>query len=102
MQYLTADCRDKSEDHREENYHSLVLRGKMRTVVRWITEQETGGELHPEELCIKTGERVMEVMRTKNLDARPLSASSLDTYTDRPQEIVLVVITKDTVTEVVG
>ena len=44
----------------------------------------------------------MEVLRTKHPDIRPPSVASLDTYLDRPSETILVEITKDTVTEVVG
>ena len=44
----------------------------------------------------------MEVLHTKNPDARPPTAASMDKYPDRPPEIVLVYITKNTVTEVAG
>ena len=44
----------------------------------------------------------MEVLRTKHLDAHPPSAASLETYQDRPQELVPLDITNDTVTEVAG
>ena len=43
--------------------HSLVLRGKLRMAVRWIMERGIGGVLQPEEICTKTEERVMEVLR---------------------------------------
>ena len=42
-QYLIAAHREESEEHRGQNFHSLVLRGKLRTAVRWIMERETGG-----------------------------------------------------------
>ena len=61
--------------------------------VRWITERDKGRLLQPEELCKKTGERVMEVLRTKHPDVCTLSAASLDTYTDQPPEIIPVDIT---------
>ena len=44
----------------------------------------------------------MEVLCTKHLDTCPPSASSLETYLDRPPELVPVDITDDTVTEVAG
>ena len=62
-----------------KTYSSQLLQGKLRTAVRWIIERETGGLMHPEEHCTKTGEREMEVLRTKNPYARPPSMSSLDT-----------------------
>ena len=68
----------------------------------WIKEQETGGVLQLVEICTKTGERVMEVMRTKHPDSRPSSTASLDTYSDRPPELVPMDITNNTVTEVSG
>ena len=44
----------------------------------------------------------MEVLLTKHLDALPPTAASLDTYLDRPLEIVFMDITDDTVTELAG
>ena len=56
--------------------------------------------LHPEELCTKTKERVIELLRTRHMDVCPPTAASLDTYPDPPLEIVPVDITNATVTEV--
>ena len=41
-EYLTVACREKSAEHQAQTYHSLVLREKLQTVVRWIMDQETG------------------------------------------------------------
>ena len=101
-QYLTIARREESKEHRAQTYHSLVLQWKLQTAVRWIKERETGGILQTRERCTKTGERVMEVLRTKHLEARPPTAASLDSYPDRPPEIVSVDITDDMVTAVVG
>ena len=54
-QYLTDTCRENSKEHRAKTYHILVIQGKMRATVRWITYQDTGGLLQPEELCTNTG-----------------------------------------------
>ena len=91
-----------TEENRPKTYHSLVLKGKLRSSVRWITEHEKGGVLQPEEICTKTGERVMEVLRIRHPDALSLSASSLYTYLDQPLELVPLEITEDTVTELAG
>ena len=101
-QYLTAAHREESEEHRAQNFHSLVLQGKLRTAVRWITDRETGGVLQPAERYTNTGERVMEVLHTKHLEALPPTVASLDLYPDCPLEIVLVDITNNTLTSVVG
>ena len=79
-EYLPVAWRKEMAEHRVQTYHSLVLRGKLRTAVRWITERETGGVLHTGDRCTKTGDRVMEVIRTKHLEARTPTAASLDSY----------------------
>ena len=56
-------------------------------------EQETGVLLQTEEMCTKTGERVMEVMHTKHMDTLTSSTATLDTYPDRPLDIVPMDIT---------
>ena len=35
--YLTAAQREETAEHRAQTYHSLVLRGKLWSAVRWIT-----------------------------------------------------------------
>ena len=83
-QYLTAVRQEETADHRAKTFHGLVLCGNLQTAVRWIMEREKGGVLLPEEHCTETGERVMEVLRTKHPEACPPSAASLNTYTDKP------------------
>ena len=100
--YLTAARREETEDHRDQTYHNLVLCGKLRLAVRWITERETGGVLQPGERCTKTGNRVSEVLRTKHPEARTPTAACLGSYTGRPPELTPVDITDDTVTAVAG
>ena len=46
-QYLTAVRRVETSEHRAKTFHGLVLRGKLRMAVRWITEREKGGGLTP-------------------------------------------------------
>ena len=99
-QYLTVVLQEETAEHRAKTFNGLVLRGKLRTAVRWITKREKGGVLQPDDHCTKTGERVMEVLRTKHPDARPLLAASLDVYPNNPPEMVPVDITDDVVSEV--
>ena len=63
---------------------------------------ETGGVLQPGKRCTKTVEQVMEVLHTKHPEARTPTTASLDSYLDRPPELVPVNITDDTVTAVAG
>ena len=101
-QYLTAVRREETAEYRAKTFHSLVLREKLRTAVRWITEREKGGVILPEDNCTKTGDRVMEVLHTKHPKARPLSAACMDVYPNNPPEMVPVDITDDVVLAVTG
>ena len=102
MIHLTAARREETAEHRVQTYHSLVLRGKLRSAVRWITERELGGVLQPGERCEKTGDQVLEVLRAKHLEARTPTAACLESYTGRPPEFTPVDITDYTVTVVAG
>ena len=70
--------------------------------MRWITERETGVMLKSEEHFTKSGDRLMEMLRTKHQDTCPLSSPILDSYTGQPLELVPVEIAEDTVTEIAG
>ena len=98
----TVAHREESAEHRAQTYHSLVIRGKLRIAVRWIKERKTVGVLQPGYRCTKTGEKVMEVLCTKHQEARTPTSDSLDSYPDRPPELVPVDITDDTVMAVAG
>ena len=79
-----------------------MLRGKLQTAVRCITEREKGGVLQPEGQCTKMGDCVLEVLHAKHPDARPPSAACLDAYPGKPPEMVPVDITDDMVSAVAG
>ena len=85
-----------------QTYHILVLHGKLRAAVRWITKRDTGGVLQTGDWCTKTGDQVMEVLRSKHPEARTPTAASLDSYPNRPLELTQVDIADDTVTAFVG
>ena len=42
-EYLTSVWREETAENRAQTFHSLVLHRKLQTVVRWITERDTGG-----------------------------------------------------------
>ena len=65
-------------EHRAQTFHNLVLRGKLWTVVRWITERDTGGVLQPGDRCTKTGDQVREVLHSKHPESQAPTAASLD------------------------
>ena len=89
-------------EHRAQTFHNLVIRGKLWTAVRWITERETGRVFQPEDRCTKTWDRVMEVLLSNHPEAWTPTAASLDSYSYRLQELTPVGITDDTVTEITG
>ena len=101
-EYLTVARREETKDHRAQKFYSLVLRGKLRIAVRWITEREAGRVLQPGDWCTKTGDQVAEVLRSKRPEARTPTAASLDLYPDCPPELTPVNITDETVTVVTG
>ena len=58
-EYLTVSKRKYLVEHRAQTYHSLVLREKLQTALRWIMVRDTGGVFHPGDRCNKMGDRVM-------------------------------------------
>ena len=96
-EYLTVARREETAEHQAQTYHSLVLRGKLQTAVRWITEREMGGVIQPGDWCTKTGYQVMEVLLDKHPEAQTPNAASLDFYPGRPTELTPVDITNETV-----
>ena len=77
-EYLTVDQREDLAENWEQTYHSLVLWGKIRTLVRWIAEWEKVGVIQPGEWCTTTGNQVMEMMGAKHPEAWAATVASLD------------------------
>ena len=96
-QYLSTIRGGDSLEHRAYIYHSLVLRGKLRLAVRWITDREKGGVFQKGYIFPKTGQPVLEVLCLKNPDYRPLTTKSLEAYGGKPPAMVPVDITNKTV-----
>ena len=85
VEFLNVARREDTVEHQAQIFHRLVLHGKLRTAVRWITERETGGVLQPGDWCNKTGDWVMEVLRCKHPEAQISAAESLDSYPNQPR-----------------
>ena len=66
----------------------MVLRGKLRTSVRLITEGDTGVVLKLAWHYKKMGDRVMELLRTRHPNTCPLSAAIIYIYPGRHLELV--------------
>ena len=50
-------------------YHSMVIEGKLREAVRWVTNRDGGGVLHPDGVDQKSGKTVAEVLESNTLSA---------------------------------
>jgi hypothetical protein len=80
----------KTQEQWSTKFAKLVLQGKLRMAVRWITEGEKGGFLLPNEVDAKTGEYVIDVvLKSKHPDARILDASKLEDYEETPDFVDL-------------
>jgi hypothetical protein len=47
-------------------FNEKVLRGRLRSAVRNLTNRDQGGVLQPDDACTKTGRPVLEVLRGKH------------------------------------
>ena len=46
----------------------MVIEGKLRAGVRWLTSRDGGGVLNPEDADTKSGRPVIDVLREKHSD----------------------------------
>jgi hypothetical protein len=61
-------------------FNSMVHSGKLRAAVRAVTDRDPGGLYAPDNICTKTGCRVLEVLREEHLDARIPNEHAFDSY----------------------
>jgi hypothetical protein len=66
-----------------------MLRGEVRSAVRYLTDREKGGVMLPKDIDEKTGDTVIEVLRSKHPDAKTPSLTSLSSYTTTPDYVGL-------------
>jgi hypothetical protein len=86
-------------EQRAKTYNRLILQGKLRAAVRWLTEREKGGVLLPGDTDEKTGETIFDVLKSKHPAARVPEASEMEDYDILP-DFVDVDITEDIVEQV--
>jgi hypothetical protein len=68
----------KTQEQRSKKFAKLVLQGKLRMAVRWITEREKVGIFFPDEKNAKSGELVVDVLKEKHPDAGVPDTSKLE------------------------
>jgi hypothetical protein len=61
-------------------FNSMVHSGKLRAAVRAVTDRDTGGLYAPDDICTKTGRRVLDVLREKHPDACIPEDCAFDSY----------------------
>ncbi len=86
-------------EQRAKIYNRLVLQGKLRTAVRWLTEREKGGVLLPGDTDEKTGENIFDVLKSKHPAATDPDPSEMEDYEILP-DFVDLDVTEDTVEQV--
>jgi hypothetical protein len=58
----------------------MVHSGKLCAAVRAVTDRDPGGLYVPNDICTKTGHRVLDVLREKHPDARIPEQRAFDSY----------------------
>ena len=83
-------------DHTEKVFARLLLQGKLRQAVRWVTGREKGGVLHPTDIDAKTGKPVAEVLESKHPVPMDTKSEDLQGFETVP-EMLDIEITEETV-----
>ena len=94
-------ARGMPEESISKTFTSLVLNGKMRTAVRFVTLRGAGGVLLPNSTDAKSGRPFINVLRKKHPALIVSDVKVLDHYNVVP-ECVLLDITEDTVENISG
>ena len=87
--YLSLARGQETQEQRAKRFNDLVLAGKLRSAVRYITEREAGGVLMPDEVDGKSGDPVADVLRSKHPEARTPDAAELEAYDEVPDFVDL-------------
>ena len=95
-----STIRGKDDDVQIANvYTKLVLEGKLRAAVRYVTDREGGGLLQPTDTDEKSGEPIVDVLRSKHPEEQVPEAADLHVYDEVP-DFVDLDITADVVEKV--
>eukprot|EP00957_Ditylum_brightwellii_P201833 15327426-Ditylum_brightwellii.AAC.1 len=80
---------NKSAEHIRRVYTQMLLQGKLRQAVLWVTGRDKGGLLLPSDTDTNTGLAVKEVLLSKHPDPTPPPESAFDKYKELPALIDL-------------
>ena len=80
------------EEHTIKIFSRLIIQGKLRAAVRWITERDKGGVLHPEEFSSKEPSKtVLDVLREKHPEPEcphPDSLLKVDSFPHQEEVVI--------------
>ena len=99
MMLKKQGSRDDAIPHSHKVFNRLILQGKLKASVRWITERKGGGVLDGEETDTKTGLLVKDTLKSKHPNHRIPLLKDLTTYDNVP-EMLHIDITENTLAEV--
>lgn len=91
--------KDMTEDHRAKVFHRLMIQGKIREAVRFITSRAGGGQMDPTERVGDSGRTVHDVLVSKHPHPREADLMTLPSLGDLP-ELVDLEVTETTVDRV--
>ncbi len=88
--------RQGAHDHTVKVFHRLMLQGKLRSAVRWITERDQHGLLQPTDLTkikdasgVEVDMPVIDALRTKHPEPGVTTSDACKPYPDLPSMIDL-------------
>ena len=81
--------RKMTDEQMSKTYTRLVLEGKLRQAVRFITQRDQGGVLQMDDLDSKSGLPVLEVLQSKHPDAIIPPPEALEDYASVPSFVPL-------------
>eukprot|EP00978_Attheya_sp_CCMP212_P042445 scaffold258630_cov55-Attheya_sp.AAC.1 len=97
---IPTSASTKTQEQREKIFVNLMVQGKLRQAVRFITEREKAGIMLPTDIDEKSGLPVIDALRSKHPPARVPEVEDLEEYDTLP-EFVRVDITDETMENVV-
>jgi hypothetical protein len=75
---------DRHRNNKLKTFLWLVVQGKLHAAVWYLTKQEKGGVLLPDDRDEKTGETILDVLQSKHPDARAPDTSVMEEYDTLP------------------
>ncbi len=74
-----------NEDHVIKVFTRLVLRGQIRSAVRWLTERCSGGTLSHSDVDTSSGKKVLDVLKSKHPDPAVVNSEAFLQCQQLPQ-----------------